>query len=114
VIIREEAPAWLVGAAGLTISLAIAFKMLVNYGMDPTVFVESATTTPREVIDFTRVFATVFTAIPFLFAISNRNGVRHDRTHPGAVVARPPGRYRGGPSNSRRDTRSMLIAGEKA
>ena len=36
---RRDAPVWLVGATGLAISAALAFKMLVNYGMDPTVFV---------------------------------------------------------------------------
>ncbi len=37
--LRRDAPAWLVGAVGLAIGVTFAVKMLVNYGMDPTVFV---------------------------------------------------------------------------
>jgi hypothetical protein len=34
----RDAPAWLVGAAGLAISVAIALRVLIPYGMDPTIF----------------------------------------------------------------------------
>jgi hypothetical protein len=40
VSVRRDAPAWVVGAAGLAIATAIAFKMLAIYGMDPTVFIK--------------------------------------------------------------------------
>jgi hypothetical protein len=36
---RAEAPAWLVGAASLAISVVIALRVLIPNGMDPTIFI---------------------------------------------------------------------------
>lgn len=46
--VRRDAPAWLVGAAGLAIGVAVALRLLIPSGMDPTVFLALGDDSPTQ------------------------------------------------------------------
>ena len=46
----KHAPAWLVGVAGLAISVGIALRVLIPYGMDPTIFLALGEDAPVQTV----------------------------------------------------------------